>query len=157
MPSLYDFRFQSYRPNSDFYVFFHVFGDLVLYLWSILYLSHNVGTMYWGLHAKFHKNPSSINGCHGQTRTHAHVICLVIGISYSPCCPCLHRVYHGVCTHRTKHAHNCNCALNSCVVIAIYVWTMVYAPLFTQKVITLCLYLITHHPSQVHNCLQDGH
>ena len=57
--SLYDFRFKSYGSNSDF----RIFGDLDLDLWPMFYfLSHALHLMYWNIHAKFYKNPSSING-----------------------------------------------------------------------------------------------
>ena len=61
--SLYDFRLKSYGSNSGF----HVFADL----WPMFYfLSHLLGMMYWNLHAKFHNNPSSINGWYGREHTH---------------------------------------------------------------------------------------
>ena len=57
--SLYDFRLKSYGSNSGF----NVFDDLDLHLCHMLYwLSHKVGMKYWNLHAKFHMNPSRING-----------------------------------------------------------------------------------------------
>ena len=42
----------------------HVFGDLDL--WPIFYLSHKLCMKYWSVHAKFHKNSSSINGWYGS-------------------------------------------------------------------------------------------
>ena len=69
---LCDFRFNSYGSNSGF----HVFSDLDLDLWHMFYfLSHALGKIYWNLHAKFHKNPSSINGLYAADtswRTHTH-------------------------------------------------------------------------------------
>ena len=55
---------------------FHVVGDLDLNLWPMFYLlSHALGMKCWNLHAKFHKNPSSINGWYAadtHARAHAH-------------------------------------------------------------------------------------
>ena len=53
----YDFRFKFYGSDSGF----HVFGDIDLGPMFYLF-SHEVGMKYWSLHAKFHRNPSSING-----------------------------------------------------------------------------------------------
>ena len=49
--------YESYGSNSGF----HDFGDIDL--WPMFYfLSHALGMKYLNLHAKFHKNRSSING-----------------------------------------------------------------------------------------------
>ena len=60
--SLYDFRFKSYGSNCGF----HDFGDILILTFDLLFymfyfVSHALGMKYWHLHAKFHKNRSSIN------------------------------------------------------------------------------------------------
>ena len=63
--SLYEFPFKSYGSNSGF----HDFGDL--HFWPMFYsLSHALGRKYWNLHAKFHKNMSSITGWYALGHTH---------------------------------------------------------------------------------------
>ena len=41
------------------------------------------------------------------------IICLVICLSYSPCCLCFHRAYHCVCTHHTNTTHTHTSYLSS--------------------------------------------
>ena len=77
--SIYDLRFQSYGSNSSYHVFWWPWPWP---FWPMFYLSHALGIMHWNLHAKFHMNPSSINGWYGRwygrghthklTNTHTH-------------------------------------------------------------------------------------
>ena len=61
---------QKFWPKC---VFVNVFGDLDLDRWPIFnFLSHKVCMKYWSLLAKFHKNPSSINGWYSCGHTHKH-------------------------------------------------------------------------------------
>ena len=63
----YDFRLKSYGSNSGFCVF----GDLDH---CSIFLSHTLGIKYWNHHAKFHKNPSSMNGWYAtDTHTNTHI------------------------------------------------------------------------------------
>ena len=49
-----------------------VMAQIVVFVFSVtltltfdlcsIYLSHSLRMMYWNIHAKFHKNPSSMNG-----------------------------------------------------------------------------------------------
>ena len=73
--SLYDFRFKSYGSNSGF----RVFGDLDL--WPMLYfvLSHALRMMYWNIQAKFHKNPSSMNGWYAAVKVLKNALCFIMG------------------------------------------------------------------------------
>ena len=72
--SLYDFRFKSYGWNSGF----HVFGDLDL--WPMFYcLSHALRMVYWNIHAKFHKNPSSMNGWYAAVKVLKNALCFIMG------------------------------------------------------------------------------
>ena len=71
--SIRTYGYKSYGSNSGF----HVFGDLDLDLWPMCYFvvihtGHGVlETSHWNLHAKFHKNPSSINMWYAVDK-HAH-------------------------------------------------------------------------------------
>ena len=75
--SLYDFRFKSYGSNSGF----RVFGDLDLDLWPMFYffLSHALRMMYWNIQAKFHKNPSSMNGWYAAVKVLKNALCFIMG------------------------------------------------------------------------------
>ena len=66
----YDFRFKSYGWNSGFRVFVH------LDLCSLFYfLSH----AYRNIHAKFHKNPSSMNGWYAAVKVLKNALCFIMG------------------------------------------------------------------------------
>ena len=74
--SLYDFRFKSYGSNSGFRVF------LELDLWPMFYffvtrIVHDVG--YWNIHAKFHKNTSSMNGWYAADKVLKKALCFIMG------------------------------------------------------------------------------
>ena len=43
------------------------------------WLSHKVGMKYWNLLAKFHKNPSSINGWYGVVKVLKNALCFIMG------------------------------------------------------------------------------
>ena len=56
---------------------FRVFGDL----WSMSYffVSHALRMVYWNIHAKFHKNPSSMNGWYAAVKVSKNALCFIMG------------------------------------------------------------------------------
>ena len=77
--SLYDFRFKSDGSNSGF----RVFGCLDLDLWPMFYfLSHALRMMYWNIHAKFHMNPSSVDGWYAAD-THTHTLTYLLTYTHT--------------------------------------------------------------------------
>ena len=68
-------RFKSYGSNSGF----RVFGDLDLWPMFYFFLSHALRMVYWNIQAKFHKNPSSMNGWYAAVKVLKNVLCFIMG------------------------------------------------------------------------------
>ena len=61
-------------------VVFVFFGDLDLDLWPMFFfLSHALRMMYWNIHAKFHWNPSSMNGWYAAVKVLINALCFIMG------------------------------------------------------------------------------
>ena len=68
--------FRSYGSNSGF----RVFGDLDRDLWHMFFfLSHALRMMYWNIYAKFHWNPSSMNGWYAAVKVLINALCFIMG------------------------------------------------------------------------------
>ena len=72
--SLSDFRFKSYGSNSVF-----VFSVTLTLDLCFIYLSHSLRMMYWNIHAKFHKNPSRMNGWYAAVKVLKNALCFIMG------------------------------------------------------------------------------